>query len=125
MLQCSKKTYSFADQSAELCKMILIIHQSSQIYLSPKKLRKLFTFQYCKFLNDKIDQSIYFANSFCRKFRPQLLRDRKEVHWAMRKKTLSYYSCQLVTQQPKETCQRTCRGPICKRFIILKLKVVL
>ena len=51
--------------------------QSSQIYLSPEKLRKLFTFQSCKFLNDKIDQSINFANSFSRKFRPQLLRDRK------------------------------------------------
>ena len=32
------------------------------------------------------------------------------------KKTLLYYSCQLeidhVTQQPKETCQRTCREPM-------------
>ena len=28
--------------------------QSSQIYLSPKKLKKMFTFQSCKFLNDKI-----------------------------------------------------------------------
>ena len=49
----------------------------SQADLSPEKLRKMFTFQSCKFLNDKIDQSINFANSFCRKFRPQLLRDRK------------------------------------------------
>ena len=31
--------------------------QSSQIYLSPEKLRKMFTFQSCKFLNDKIDQN--------------------------------------------------------------------
>ena len=33
----------------------------------------------------------------------------------MKKKTLLYFSCQLeidhVTQQPKETCQRTYRGP--------------
>ena len=35
--------------------------QSSQIYLSPEKLRKLFTFQSCKFLNCKIDQSNNFA----------------------------------------------------------------
>ena len=35
--------------------------QSSQIYLSPEKLRKVFTFQSCKFLNDKIDQNINFA----------------------------------------------------------------
>ena len=28
--------------------------QSSQIYLSPEKLRKMFTFQSCKFLNDRI-----------------------------------------------------------------------
>ena len=35
--------------------------QSSQIYLSPEKLRKVFTFQSCKFLNDKIDQKINFA----------------------------------------------------------------
>ena len=31
--------------------------QSSQIYLSPEKLRKMFTFQSCKFLNDKIKLS--------------------------------------------------------------------
>ena len=35
---------------------------------------------------------------------------------ALEKKTLLYYSCQLeidhMTQQPKETCQRTCRGPM-------------
>ena len=30
---------------------------SSKIYLSPERLRKMFTFQYCKFLNDKIDQN--------------------------------------------------------------------
>jgi hypothetical protein len=35
--------------------------QSSQIYLSPEKLRKMFTFQSCKFLNDKIDQNIKSA----------------------------------------------------------------
>jgi hypothetical protein len=35
--------------------------QPSQIYLSPEKLRKLFTFQACKYLNDKIDQNINFA----------------------------------------------------------------
>ena len=35
--------------------------QSSQIYISPEKLRKMFTFQSCKFLNDKIDQNINFA----------------------------------------------------------------
>ena len=35
--------------------------QSSQIYLSPEKLRKVFTFQSCKFLNDKIVQNINFA----------------------------------------------------------------
>ena len=28
--------------------------QSSQIFLLPEKLRKMFTFQFCKFLNDKI-----------------------------------------------------------------------
>ena len=35
--------------------------QSLQIYLSPEKLRKMFTFQFCKFLNDKIDHNINFA----------------------------------------------------------------
>ena len=35
--------------------------QSSQIYFSPEKLRKMFTFQSCKFLNDKIDQNSNFA----------------------------------------------------------------
>ena len=35
--------------------------QSSQIYLSPEKLRKMFTFQSWNFLNDKIDQNINFA----------------------------------------------------------------
>jgi hypothetical protein len=35
--------------------------QTSQINLSPEKLRKLFTFQAYKFLNDKIDQNINFA----------------------------------------------------------------
>ena len=35
--------------------------QYSQIYLSPEKLRKVFTFQSCKFLNDKIDQDIDFS----------------------------------------------------------------
>ena len=35
--------------------------QSSQIYLSPEKLRKIFTLQSWKFLNDKIDQNINFA----------------------------------------------------------------
>ena len=35
--------------------------QSSQIYLSPEKLRKTFTFQSCKFLNDKIDRNTNFA----------------------------------------------------------------
>jgi hypothetical protein len=35
--------------------------QSSQIYLSAEKLRKVFTLQSCKFLNDKIDQNINFA----------------------------------------------------------------
>ena len=33
-------------------------------FTSPGKLRRLFTFQSCKFFNDKIDQSINFANSF-------------------------------------------------------------
>ena len=44
-------------------------------------------------LNDKIDQNINFAKL----------------------PSAKYYFCQLeidhVTQQPKETCQRTCRGP--------------
>ena len=35
--------------------------QSSRIYLSPEKLRKMFTFQSCKFVNDKIGQNINFA----------------------------------------------------------------
>ena len=35
--------------------------QSSQIYPSSEKLRKMFTFQSCKFLNLKIDQNINFA----------------------------------------------------------------
>ena len=35
--------------------------QSSQIYLSPEKLRKTFTFISCKCLNDKIHQNIKFA----------------------------------------------------------------
>ena len=35
--------------------------QSSQIYLSPEKLRKMFAFQSCKLLNHKIDQNINFA----------------------------------------------------------------
>jgi hypothetical protein len=35
--------------------------QPSQIYLLPEKLRKLFTFQACKYLNDKINQNINFA----------------------------------------------------------------
>ena len=35
--------------------------QFSQIYLSPEKLKKIFTLQSCKFLNDKIDQNINFC----------------------------------------------------------------
>ena len=35
--------------------------QSSQIYLSPEKMRKMFNFQSCKFFNDNIDQNINFA----------------------------------------------------------------
>ena len=35
--------------------------QFSQIYLSPEKLRKMFTFQSCKFLNDQIDPNTNFA----------------------------------------------------------------
>ena len=35
--------------------------QSSQIYLSPEKMKNLFTFQSYKFLNDKIYQNINFA----------------------------------------------------------------
>jgi DNA modification methylase len=60
-----------------------------------------------------------WEHSFCKKFRPQLLRDRKRSsanhHSTLGKKTLMWYFCQLeidhVTQKPKETCQRTCRGP--------------
>ena len=50
---------------------------------------------------------------FCRKFRPQLLRDRKR-NSALGKKILLQYFCQIdhVNQQPEETYQRTCRGPI-------------
>ena len=54
--------------------------------------------------------------SFCRNFRPQLLRDRKRSsathHLALGKKMLLWLFCQLqidhATQQLKETCQRTC-----------------
>ena len=69
------------------------------------------------FLNDKIDQninsaklpnSVFFGIAVNFTFK----------NWSFvksKKKTLLLYSCQLeidhVTQQPKETCQRTCRWP--------------
>ena len=67
----------------------------------------------------KVNTFLSFSDSFCRKFRPQLLRGRKRSsathHSTLGKKTLFQYSCQLeidhVTQQSKETCHRTCRGP--------------
>ena len=36
--------------------------KSSQIYPSPEKLRNMFTFQSCKFLNDKIEQNNHSPN---------------------------------------------------------------
>ena len=52
-------------------------------------------------------------------------------HTALRKQTPLYYLCQLeidhVTQLPKETCERTCRGPksfqICRVFFCLSVRI--
>jgi hypothetical protein len=86
--------------------------QSSQIYLSPEKLRKKFTFQCCTFLNDKIDQNINFAKLSSAKYFFWCNLEFCYPSLSFGKKTLKWYSCQLeidhVTQQPKETCQRTC-----------------
>ena len=76
--------------------------QFSQIYLSSEKLSKVFTFQSWKFCQIAKCQIV-----FC------IIYSSATHHSALGTKTLLYYSCQLeidhVTQQPKETCQRTCR----------------
>jgi hypothetical protein len=67
-------------------------------------------------LNDKMDQKHQFCQiAKCKIVFSGIIYSSATHHTALGKKTLLYYSCQLeidhVTQQPKETCQRTCRGP--------------
>ena len=61
------------------------------------------------------DKSIIRVSSFPKRFLNGKIYSSATHDTALGKKTLLYYSCQLeidhVTQQPKETCQRTCRGP--------------
>ena len=61
------------------------------------------------------DKSIIRVSSFPKLFLNDKIYSSAIHHTALEKKTLLYYFCQLeidhVTQQPKETCQRTCRGP--------------
>ena len=84
--------------------------QSSQIYLSPEKLRKVITFQAYKLLSDKMTKTILPNCQIAFLSIPVI------YHSNLGKKTLLQYSCQLeidhVTQKPKETCQSTCGGAI-------------
>ena len=87
--------------------------QSSQIYLSPKKLRNLsrkcLLFNLANFWMVKLTITSILPN--CQV--PNSFIIQKQL-W--KKKKLLSYLCQLeidlVTQQPKETCQRTCRQPM-------------
>ena len=77
----------------------------------------MFTFQSCKILNDKIDQNINFAKLPSAKY---IVFFGTTVDFVIQKLNFCRIekedTCQLeidhVTQQPKETCQRICRGPI-------------
>ena len=74
--------------------------------------------QFCGYLITLSYERVGYRTGFIFYFF-ECLRDRKissaTHHSALGKKTLLEYFCQLeidqVTQQPKETCQRTCRGP--------------
>ena len=61
------------------------------------------------------DKSIIRVSSFTKLFFNDKIYSSAIHHTTLGEKTLLYYLCQLeidhVTQQPKETCQSTCRGP--------------
>ena len=79
----------------------------------------MFTFQFCKFFNGKIDQN----NNFAKLPKCQVAFFVITANFIIqsdnfgKEDTLKSF-CQLetdhVTQQPKETYQTTCRGPINK-----------
>ena len=76
--------------------------QSSEIYLSPEKLRKVFTFQSCKFLDHQFCPNCQVLNSFF-----GIMYSSATYHTALGKKTLLYYFFQLrIDRSRNSTAKR-------------------